>query len=134
MHERSQQLQISPSLNSQAILQRVRLLFLQRQHWRGPSFSLASTFLWTPIFSYAPSFYHPPKILGVPSFFHPPKFFECANAFCTYFSALIFLYTFLHSYLICTCGGSYLVYKYMFMSCSLHTNNLIGTNVLRLLG
>ncbi len=107
--ERSQQLQISPSLNSQAILQRVRLLFLQRQHWRAPSFSLAPTFLWTPIFSYAPSFYHPPKILGV------PMFFECANVFCTYFSALIFLYTFLHSYLVCT-------------------NNLIGANVLRLLG
>jgi hypothetical protein len=42
-HERSQQLQISPSLNSQAILQRVRLLFLQRQHWRAPSFSAAPT-------------------------------------------------------------------------------------------
>ncbi len=113
--ERSQQLQISPSLNSQAILQRVLLLFLQRQHWRAPSFSLAPTVLWTPIFSYAPSFYHPPKILGVPSFFHPPMFFECANVFCTYFSALILLYTFLHSYLVCT-------------------NNLIGANVLRLLG
>jgi hypothetical protein len=131
-HEKSQQLQIPPSLNSKAILQRVRLLFLQRQHWRAPSyfccaniggrlvfllrqpwrapsFSLAPTLLWTPIFSYAPSFYHPPKILGV------PMFFECANVFCTYFSALLFLYTFLHSYLVCT-------------------NNLNGANVLRLLG
>ena len=42
-HERSQQLQISLSLNSQAILQRVRLLFLQRQHWRAPNFSAAPT-------------------------------------------------------------------------------------------
>ncbi len=42
-HERSQQLQIPPSLNSKAILQRVRLLFLQRQHWRAPSFSAAPT-------------------------------------------------------------------------------------------
>jgi hypothetical protein len=129
-HERSQQLQIPPSLNSKAILQRVRLLFLQRQHWRAPSFSAAPTSAgakffccanlggclvfpwcqhWTPIFSYALSFYHPPKILGV------PMFFECANVFCTYFSALIFLYTFLTSYLVCT-------------------NNLIGANVLRLLG
>ncbi len=36
--ERSQQLQIPPSLNSKAILQRVRLIFLLRQHWRAPSF------------------------------------------------------------------------------------------------
>ncbi len=42
-HERSQQLQIPPSLNSKAILQRVRLLFLLRQHWRAPSFSAAPT-------------------------------------------------------------------------------------------
>jgi hypothetical protein len=48
-------------------------------------------------------------------FFHPPMFSECANVCCTYFSALIFLYTFLHSYLVCT-------------------KNLIGANVLRLLG
>ncbi len=112
VHERSHQLQIPPSLNSKAILQRVQLFFLQRQHWRAPcffccanidgclvfllrqpwrvpSFSLAPTLLWTPTFSYAPSFYHPPKILGV------PMFFECANVFCTYFSGLIFLYTFL---------------------------------------
>ena len=87
-HERSQQLQILPSLNSQAILQRVRLLFLQHHHWRAPSFSLAPTFLWTPIFSYAPSFYHPPKILGV------PMFFECANVFCTYFRRFYFFILF----------------------------------------
>jgi hypothetical protein len=86
-HERSQQLQIPPSLNSKAILQRVRLLFLQRQHWRAPSFSLGPTFLWTPIFSYAP------KILGVPSFFHPPMFFECANVLLyIFFGAYIFVY------------------------------------------
>jgi hypothetical protein len=42
-HERSQQLQIPPSLNSKAILQQVRLLFLQRQLWRAPSFSAAPT-------------------------------------------------------------------------------------------
>ncbi len=36
--ERSQQLQILPSLNSKAILQRVRLHFLLRQHWRAPVF------------------------------------------------------------------------------------------------
>ncbi len=42
-HERSQQLQIPPSLKSKAILQQVRLLFLQRQHWRAPSFSAAPT-------------------------------------------------------------------------------------------
>ncbi len=43
--ERSQQLQIPPSLNSKAILQRVRLLFLLHQHWRTPSFSCAPIFL-----------------------------------------------------------------------------------------
>ncbi len=43
--ERSQQLQIPPSLNSKAILQRACLLFLQRQHWRMPSFFCAPTFL-----------------------------------------------------------------------------------------
>ncbi len=37
--ERSQQLQIPPSLNIKAILQRVCLLFLLRQHWRAPSLS-----------------------------------------------------------------------------------------------
>ncbi len=41
--ERSQKLQILPSLNSKAILQRVRLLFLLRQHWRAHSFSCAPT-------------------------------------------------------------------------------------------
>ncbi len=43
--ERSQQLQIPPSLNSKAILQRIRLLFLQCQRWRRPSFSCAPMFL-----------------------------------------------------------------------------------------
>ncbi len=43
--ERSQQLQIPPSLNSKAIPQRVRLLFLLRQHWRTPSFFCAPIFL-----------------------------------------------------------------------------------------
>jgi hypothetical protein len=54
--ERSQQLQILPSLNSKAILQRVRLLFLLRQQWWAPSFSSAPTFLWMPIFFHASSF------------------------------------------------------------------------------
>jgi hypothetical protein len=43
--ERSQQLQILPSLNSKAILQRVCLLFLLCQHWQATSFSCAATFL-----------------------------------------------------------------------------------------
>ncbi len=43
--ERSQQLQIPPSLNSKAILQQARLLLLLRQHWRTPCFSYAPTFL-----------------------------------------------------------------------------------------
>jgi hypothetical protein len=43
--EGSQQLQIPPSLNSKAILQRARLLFLLRQHWRTPSFFCATMFL-----------------------------------------------------------------------------------------
>jgi hypothetical protein len=42
--ERSQQL-LPPSLNSKAIPQRVRLLFLLRQHWRTPSFFCAPLFL-----------------------------------------------------------------------------------------
>jgi hypothetical protein len=40
------ELQILPSLNSKAVLQRIRLLFLLRQHWRAPSFSCATTFLY----------------------------------------------------------------------------------------
>jgi hypothetical protein len=43
--ERSQQLHIPPSLNSKAIHQRARLLFLLRQHWRTPSFSCAPIFV-----------------------------------------------------------------------------------------
>jgi hypothetical protein len=62
----------------------------------------------------APSFYHPPKILDGPSFYHPPKILK-APIFCIYFAAPIFLYIFLHFYLV-------------------FANNLIGANVLRFLG
>jgi hypothetical protein len=43
--ERSQLLQILPSLTAKEILQRLRLLFLLRQHWQAPSFSCAPMFL-----------------------------------------------------------------------------------------
>ncbi len=76
---RSQQLQIPPSLNSKAILQRDCLLFLLCQHWQRPSFSWVPTFLKTPIFFHAPSFYHPPKILDAPSFYHPPKILDAPS-------------------------------------------------------
>ncbi len=90
-HERSQQMQIPPSLNSKAILQLSdyfsssaniggRLVFLLRKPWRATSFSLAST-LDTNIFL-CTDFYHPPKILGV------PMFFECAYVFAHIFRRL----------------------------------------------
>jgi hypothetical protein len=50
--ERSQQLQIPPSLNSKAILQRVRLLFLLRQHFcRCQHFSIHQRFWIRQVFS-----------------------------------------------------------------------------------
>jgi hypothetical protein len=123
-------LQIPPSLNSKAILQRARLLFLLHQHWRALNFFRAPTFLSMPTFFHAQSFYHPPKILDAlgfyhppkildaPSFYHPPKILDApsfyhlpkilkapmfldAPMFLMYFAVPIFLYMFLHPHLVC---------------------------------
>ncbi len=88
--ERSQQLQILPSLNSKAVLQWIRLLFLLLQHWRASSFSCAPTFLKAPIFLHAPRFWHPPKILDAPMFWYPPTFLDAPMYI--FFDAYIFVY------------------------------------------
>ncbi len=115
--KRSQQLQILPSLNSEAILQRTRLLFLLRQRRRVPSFSRAPTFLQTPIFFQATRFWHLPKIFDAPRFWHPPKILEAPMFLYPprFLRRLYFCVFFLHSYLVCG-------------------NNLIGANILRLSG
>jgi hypothetical protein len=90
--ERSQQLQILPSLNSKAILQRIRLLFLLRQHfrrhqrfWMNQVFSIHQRFWMRQVFSIRQRF-------GCANITVSPVFFGCANVLCISYGAYIFVY------------------------------------------
>ncbi len=133
--ERSQQLQIPPSLNSKAILQQARLLFLLPQHWRAPSFfrqrfwrrqvfNIRQRFWIRQVFSIRQRFWirqvcsirqrfwmH--QVFTIRQRFWRRQCFWMSQCFCIYFAEPIFLCIFLHSYLVCA-------------------NNLIGTDILRL--
>jgi hypothetical protein len=137
--EKSQLLQIPPSLNSKAVLQRVRLLFLLRQHfcgrqrfWMRQTFSICQRFWMRQSFSIHQNF-GCSQTLSIRQRFWMRQTFNICQRFwmrqafrirqrfwmrqtlCIYFAVPIFLRIFLHFYLICA-------------------NNLIGANVLRLLG
>ncbi len=125
--ERSQQLQILPSLNSKAVLQRVRLLFLLRQHFYGRQyfsrrqvFSIRQRFWIRQVFWMRQCFwirrvFWMRQCFWIRRVFWMRQCFWIRRVFWTrqcfvYFTALTFLYIFLRSYLVCA-------------------NNLIGANV-----
>ncbi len=98
--EKSQQLQILPSLNSKAILQRICLLFLLRQHfrrrqrfWMHQVFSIRQRFWMRQVFSIRQRFW-------MCQYYCIPSVFLDAPMFCIYLTAPTFLYIFLHSYLL----------------------------------
>jgi hypothetical protein len=90
--ERSQQLQIPPSLNSKTILQRVRLLFLLRQHfcrrqgfWMRQVFSIRKSFWMRQVFSICQRFW-------MRQVFSIRQRFCRRQCFCIFCSAYIFVY------------------------------------------
>ncbi len=101
--------------NSKAILQRICLLFLLRQHFcRRQYFSMRQGFAIRQRFWMRQCFSIRRRFRRGQCFCIRQGFWM-HQCFCIYFAAPIFLCIFLHSYLVCA-------------------NNLIGANVLRFLG
>ncbi len=148
-------MQIPPSLNSKAILQRARLLFLLRQHWRTPSFPVHQYFCRRQYLSrrqvfssrkdfgctkFLPSakdfgcveFLPSAKDLGCAEFLPSAEYFGCAKFLPSakdFEGAKVFGCANV-LYIFC----SAYIFVYFLHSYLVCANNLIGSKVLRYLG